>query len=157
MKNNQHKRNKAMPKQQAKTKRSLKEKKTMRKQKAKKPTNKEGTQTKPTNKEGTQTKPTNKEGAHTKPTNKEGAQTIANNTRQDPKEKPNRKTIFLTGDSLLSGISENGLQSKHNVKSRPHSGASSEDMVDFIKPYLRKKPDAIILHCGTNDLTKGVD
>ena len=30
-------------------------------------------------------------------------------------------------------------------------------MVDFIKPYLRKKPDAIILHCGTNDLTKGVN
>ena len=102
-------------------------------------------------------KPTNKEGTQTKPTNKEGAQTIANDTRQDPKEKPNRKTIFLTGDSLLNGISENGLQNKHNVKSRPHSGASSEDMVDFIKPYLRKKPDAIILHCGTNDLTKGVD
>ena len=41
--------------------------------------------------------------------------------------------------------------------SRPHSGASSQDMADFIKPYLRKKPDAIILHCGTNDLTKGVN
>ena len=43
------------------------------------------------------------------------------------------------------------------MKSRPHSGASSEDIVDFIKPYLRKKPDAIILHRGTNNLTKGVD
>ena len=92
-----------------------------------------------------------------KPTNKEGDQTIANDTRQDPKEKLKRKTFFLTGDSLLNGISENGLQSKHNVNSRPHSGASSEDIVDFIKPYLRKKPDAIILHRGTNNLTKGVD
>ena len=101
-------------------------------------------------------KPTNKEGAQTKPTNKEDAQTLADDTRQDPKETPNRKTIFLTGDSLLNGISEYGLQSKHNVKSRPQ-WASSKDMVDFIKPYLRKKPDAIILHCGTNDLTKGVD
>ena len=30
-------------------------------------------------------------------------------------------------------------------------------MIDFIKPYLQKKPDAIILHCGTNDLTKCVN
>ena len=43
------------------------------------------------------------------------------------------------------------------MKSRLHSGASSEDVVDFIKPYLRKKPDAFILHCGTIDLTKSVD
>ena len=91
------------------------------------------------------------------PTNKEDAPTMANETAQDSREKRSKKSIILTGDSLLNGISENGLQSKHNVKCRPHSGASSQDMIDFIKPYLRKKPDAIILHCSTNDLTKGVN
>ena len=29
--------------------------------------------------------------------------------------------------------------------------------MDYIKPVLRKKPDVVILHTGTNDLTKGVD
>ena len=91
------------------------------------------------------------------PANKEDAPTVVNETTQASREKPSKKSILLTGDSLLNGISENGLRSKHNVKCRPHSGASSQDMIDFIKPYLRKKPDAIILHCGTNDLTKGVN
>ena len=36
------------------------------------------------------------------------------------------------------------------VKSFP--GATIEDMEDFVKPLLRKKPDNVVLHIGTNDL-----
>ena len=38
-----------------------------------------------------------------------------------------------------------------------HPGCSSEDMVDYVKPIARKKPDTLIIHVGTNDLTKGVN
>ena len=34
-----------------------------------------------------------------------------------------------------------------------HGGATTEDIKDHIKPVLRKKPDLIIVHAGTNDLT----
>ena len=36
------------------------------------------------------------------------------------------------------------------VKSFP--GATVEDMVDYSKPTVRRKPDLIILHAGSNDL-----
>ena len=35
--------------------------------------------------------------------------------------------------------------------------SSTEDMTDYIKPIARKKPDIILLHVGTNDLTKGIN
>ena len=40
----------------------------------------------------------------------------------------------------------------HNVKVRNHPGATTEDIIDHIKPILRKKPDLLIVHSGTNDL-----
>ena len=30
-------------------------------------------------------------------------------------------------------------------------------MIDYIKPELRHKPDIVILHCGTNDITSDVN
>ena len=38
-----------------------------------------------------------------------------------------------------------------------HPGCSSEDMVDYVKPMARKKTDTLIIHVGTNDLTKSVN
>ena len=38
-----------------------------------------------------------------------------------------------------------------------HPGTTTEDIVDFIKPVIRKKPDAVIIHAGTNDLTNGTN
>ena len=40
---------------------------------------------------------------------------------------------------------------------RPHLGATTVDMIDYIKPELRHKPDIVILHCGTNDITNDVN
>ena len=47
--------------------------------------------------------------------------------------------------------------SKNNnfVNVRFHPGTTTEDIVDFIKPVIRKKPDAAIIHARTNDLTNG--
>ena len=40
---------------------------------------------------------------------------------------------------------------------RPHPGATSEDLIDHIKPVARRKPDIVVLHIGTNDLTNGIN
>ena len=38
-----------------------------------------------------------------------------------------------------------------------HPGCSTEDMIDYIKAIARKNPDTILLHVGTNGLTKGIN
>eukprot|EP00794_Sanderia_malayensis_P000649 gene646-1317_t len=72
-------------------------------------------------------------------------------------KKPQRKRVTIVGDSILKGIYEEGMQKVHNVKIKPHSGATTTDIVDYIKPVVRRKPDCIILHAGTNDLTSNED
>ena len=61
-------------------------------------------------------------------------------------------TCLIVGDSMLAGIDENRLKTgKHKVKVRYFPGARTDDMYDYMKPLLRKLPDYIILHIGTND------
>ena len=38
-----------------------------------------------------------------------------------------------------------------------HSGFTTNDMVDYVRPVTRKKADVIIMHLGTNDLTNRVN
>ena len=38
------------------------------------------------------------------------------------------------------------------VKTFP--GATTDDMKSYIVSTLKRKPDALIIHCGTNDLMK---
>ena len=55
---------------------------------------------------------------------------------------------------MLNGINEEGLSDdRYKVKVKNHSGATTEDICDFIKPEVRKKPDIIIVHAGANDIT----
>lgn len=35
---------------------------------------------------------------------------------------------------------------------RSFSGSTVDDMIDFVRPFIRRKPDELILHIGTNDL-----
>ena len=78
--------------------------------------------------------------------------TFANN-KQVLSDHPFPKgTCLIVGDSILAGIDENRLSTgKHKVKVRYFPGARTDDMYDYMKPLLRKLPDYIILHIGTND------
>ena len=58
---------------------------------------------------------------------------------------------------MLKNITGSGLSKDHTVKIRPHPGATTLAMIDYIKPELRLKPDIVILHCGTNDITNDVN
>ena len=72
-------------------------------------------------------------------------------------KKQEKKNIYIVGDSMLKNITGSGLSKDHTVKIRPHPGATTVDMIDYIKPELRHKPDIVILHCGTNDITNDVN
>ena len=56
---------------------------------------------------------------------------------------------------MVNGIQEKGMNKDSNmiIKIRKYPGASSTDILDHIKPSLRKDPDQILIHAGTNDLT----
>ena len=65
--------------------------------------------------------------------------------------------IEVIGDSLLNGIDESRLSSKGNVKVRNYPGATTEDLKDHANPTIRKNVDLIIIHAGTNDITRKSD
>ena len=67
-----------------------------------------------------------------------------------------RKPVtVICGDSIIQhvrgwSLSQATDSNKVVVKSFP--GATCEDMEDYLKPVLRKEPEHIIIHIGTNDL-----
>ena len=56
---------------------------------------------------------------------------------------------YLQGEELSS--------KKNNVKVITHPGSTTEDVLDYIKPIAGRKPNTLIIHTGTNDLTNGVN
>jgi hypothetical protein len=59
------------------------------------------------------------------------------------------------GDSIVKGLQQHKLSkaAKQSVGVKFFPGATVGDMSDHIKPVLRRKPDTVILHVGTNNAT----
>ena len=58
---------------------------------------------------------------------------------------------------MLNGVDEKGSSKSHNAKTKNHPGATSEDILDEIDDLLKVKPDCLLVHVGTNDLTNNVN
>ena len=63
-----------------------------------------------------------------------------------------KKNILVIVDSILKNVNGRDVSGGDSIKIWPHPGASSEDLIDHIKPVMRKNPDIVIIHTGTNDL-----
>ena len=72
-------------------------------------------------------------------------------------KKEEKKNICIVADTILKNMTGSGLSKDSTVKIRPHPGATTVDMIDYIKPELRHKPDIAILQCGANDITNDVN
>ena len=60
--------------------------------------------------------------------------------------------VYVIGDSMINGINEKDLTTeKEIVKVRYYSGAKVNDIGNKVTRILEDKPNAIILHVGTND------
>ena len=53
---------------------------------------------------------------------------------------------------MTSNLQGKKLSMGDHVVSESFSGSTVEDMLDFSKPFARRKPDEIILHVGTNNV-----
>lgn len=63
-----------------------------------------------------------------------------------------KSTVLIAGDSMLSNIDETKLSHRYHTKVRAFKGSSIEDLHNYLKPLLKKRPERIILMIGTNDL-----
>ena len=67
----------------------------------------------------------------------------------------NKNTTLIVGDSIITGVDETMISRKGKVvKVRSFSGATIEDMYDYLKSILKKCPDNIMLHVGTNNAAR---
>ena len=78
-----------------------------------------------------------------------------NNIKQLPTEQ--KINCFIIGDSIIKNIAATGVSRDHTAKIRPHPAVTSIEMCDYIKLELRHQPDVIILHCGKNDISNGIN
>ena len=58
---------------------------------------------------------------------------------------------------MIKNITGTGISRSNTVKMRPHLGATTVVICDYIKPELRHKPDVIIIHCATNDIENEIN
>ena len=54
---------------------------------------------------------------------------------------------------MLYNIQGRGIAKKHNVTVCANPGATTRNILDHFQPTLWKKPDVVIVQCGTNYLT----
>ena len=73
-------------------------------------------------------------------------------TKRDQTQPNRQKKVMIAGDSVLKHLQGHKMSRNSRVKISSFPGCTTEDMHDFIKPLLRKNPDEIILHVGTNSL-----
>ena len=59
----------------------------------------------------------------------------------------------VIGDSLLN-IKSRGLSKFKKASVSSHPGATNEDILSAVEESLKTNPDTLIVHAGTNDLTK---
>ena len=58
---------------------------------------------------------------------------------------------------MLNNIHAGGISKNGNVTVLHHSGATSEILIDDVHSSIKRKPDILICHIGTNDLSKNID
>ena len=54
----------------------------------------------------------------------------------------------------LNRINEKGLSKNHSIKVNNIPGGTSGVILNELDDFLKNKPDGLIVHAGTNDITK---
>ena len=65
----------------------------------------------------------------------------------------NKKRVTVI-DSMVKFVKSENLSDENYIANiRTNPGCTAEDVADYIKLIIRRKPDIILVHTGTNDLT----
>ena len=62
------------------------------------------------------------------------------------------KTEIMTLEIVIKHVNGCEVSREDSVKIRYHPGATTDDIIDQVRPTARKKTDIIIIHTGTNDI-----
>ena len=57
-----------------------------------------------------------------------------NNLEINPRIERNTKKVFIVGESIIKNFTDTGISRTNTVKMRPHHGAKTADICDYIKP-----------------------
>ena len=69
------------------------------------------------------------------------------------KTNPTRSNVVITGDSVVKHLDGfKMLKTDTRVKVSTFPGRTNLDMADYIRPIIRKNPQKLVLHVGTNSL-----
>ena len=63
-------------------------------------------------------------------------------------------TALIASDSVLAGLEGKCISQNRSVKVRISLGVTTYNMHDYLKPFLKRNPENITLHVGTNNLVK---
>ena len=72
------------------------------------------------------------------------------------RNKKNEKKIVPIGDSIMNGISEEGLSVNYKVKIVNFPGSTWEKILEKLDDIIKEIPDDLMVHVGTNDITNKV-
>ena len=72
------------------------------------------------------------------------------------KKKKKKRRVVVTGDSVMNGISEKGLNKFHKVTVENFPGGTNNAIVENLDQLLKKYADDLIIDVGTNDLINNV-
>ena len=68
-----------------------------------------------------------------------------------------KKDIIIIHDSMIEYMNGWGISRSSSVKIRSHPGATTEDIIDYIRPAAQKTPKMMVIRSGTNDITNKVN
>ena len=58
---------------------------------------------------------------------------------------------------MIKHVNGRDISLFHTLKVRPNLGASTHDLFDYVKPVMRKKPKALVIHTGMNDIQQEIN
>ena len=84
---------------------------------------------------------------------------ITNNVKNygEQPETANKDSVNIVGDLLIKHDNGRGISRSHRVQVDPNPGASTYDLIDYVKPALRKKPKALLIHTSTDDIQQEIN
>ena len=84
---------------------------------------------------------------------------ITNNVRNygEQPQTANKDSVNIVGDLLIKRDNGRGISRSHKVQIGPNPGTSTYDLIDYVKPALRKKPKALLIHTSTDDIQQEIN
>ena len=74
---------------------------------------------------------------------------------EEQTEKRNSKPgIIIAGVSMVKNVKGWLMSRKKHVNKYSFLGATTDEMESFLKPLIARQPEDIIIHIGTNDLSR---